>query len=43
MQTILVILAILGAGFYLVRRFVLTSRRKKQSGCEKCGIKNAGL
>lgn len=38
MQLVLVILAILGAGFYLVRRFVLTSRRKKQSGCEKCGL-----
>ncbi|WP_343747347.1 hypothetical protein [Fluviicola sp.] len=38
MQTVLVILAILGAGFYLVRRFVLTSKRKKQPGCEKCGM-----
>lgn len=43
MQTILVILAILGAGFYLVRRFVLTSKRKKQAGCEKCGMKEIEL
>ncbi len=43
MQTILVIVAILGAGFYLVRRFVLTSKRKKQAGCEKCGMKELEL
>ncbi|WP_309280668.1 hypothetical protein [Fluviicola sp.] len=38
MQAVLVILTILGAGFYLVRRFVLPPGRKKQTGCEKCGM-----
>ncbi len=38
MQVILVIVALSAAIFYLVRRFVLTSKRKKQSGCEKCGL-----
>jgi len=39
MQTALVIAAILAAGFYLIRRFYLSSNRKKQAGCEKCGLK----
>jgi len=38
MQVILVIVALSAAIFYLVRRFYLTSRRKKQAGCEKCGL-----
>lgn len=38
MQLILVITAISAAVFYLVRRFYLSSKRKKQAGCEKCGL-----
>lgn len=40
MQIALVIAAILGASFYLIRRFYLSSQRKKQAGCEKCGMKD---
>lgn len=39
MQVVLVIIAVLTASFYLVRRFYLSSKRKKQAGCEKCGMK----
>ncbi|WP_343635063.1 hypothetical protein [Fluviicola sp.] len=38
MQIVLVIAAISAAVFYLVRRFYLSSQRKKQAGCEKCGL-----
>lgn len=38
MQLILVIAAISAAIIYLVRRFYLSSKRKKQAGCEKCGL-----
>ncbi len=38
MQLVLVIIAISAAAFYLVRRFYLSSQRKKQAGCEKCGL-----
>jgi len=38
MQVALTILTITGAIVYLVWRFVATAKRKKQSGCEKCGL-----
>ena len=38
MQTILVIITIAAAVFYLIRRFVLTAQRKHKSGCEKCAM-----
>ena len=38
MQVFLVIAAISAAIFYLGRRFYLSSKRKKQAGCEKCGL-----
>ncbi|AEA43518.1 hypothetical protein [Fluviicola taffensis] len=40
MQIALVITAVLAASFYLIRRFYLSSKRKKQAGCEKCGMKD---
>lgn len=38
MQIVLVIVTVSAAIFYLIRRFYLTAQRKKQSGCEKCGL-----
>lgn len=38
MQLVLVLLAIAGAIFYLVRRFVRSYQRKQKPGCEKCGL-----
>jgi hypothetical protein len=38
MQTVLVIIAVGLAAFYLIRRFVLTMQRKQKSGCEKCAM-----
>lgn len=38
MQTILVILLLAGALFYLGMRFYKTWSGKQQKGCEKCGL-----
>lgn len=38
MQEILVTLTISAAVVYLTRRFWLTMKRKRKSGCEKCAM-----